>query len=44
MNLHDSLRSLVANITSNDNNMFKQQFIIHMDEVSSIMSVAENLY
>jgi flagellar assembly factor FliW len=44
MNLHDFLRNYEANIMSNANNMFKQQFIIHTDEVSSIMSVTENLY
>jgi len=44
MNLHDFLRIYEDKITSNANNMFQQQFLIHMDKILSIIGVVENLY
>jgi hypothetical protein len=44
MNLHEILCSYEEKITYNANDLFKQRFLIHMDEVCCKMSVVEYSY
>jgi hypothetical protein len=41
MNLNEFMRNCEAKITSNENNSFKQQFLIHQDYILGKISVVE---
>jgi hypothetical protein len=44
MNFHEFMRSFEAKTTSNANNLFKQQFLMHHNEILCKMSVVDYPY
>jgi hypothetical protein len=44
MNLHEFMHSYDAQIILNANNLFKLQFLMHMDDVLGKLSVVESSY